>query len=106
VLCVPFSYIESKLKPWNVHSYLVIAENIWILKLTLSLMLFVLGDTIIVHGLGLVLLVSCSWCCTISSVVDAFDCVSQCNGHDAYLPFPLPLLLPNLALAKFYDKRP
>ncbi len=52
MLCVPFFCIELKLRPWNVLSYLVIAKKIWILRLALFLMLFVLGDTIVVHGFG------------------------------------------------------
>lgn len=104
MLCVPIFYIESKLGPCNVPSYLVIVEKIWILKLTLFLMLFILGDTIVV--MGLVLFVNCSLHCTVSRVADAFDYVSWCSGHDAYIPFPLPLPLSNADLAKCHDKCP
>jgi hypothetical protein len=66
VLCVPFFYIESKLGPWNVPSYVVIVEEIWILRLTLFFMLFVLGNTIVVHGFGVA--------CELLLVLHYFEC--------------------------------
>jgi hypothetical protein len=88
---VPFFCIESKLGPWNVPSYLVIVENIWILRLTLFLMLFVPNDTIVVHGFGVA--------CELFLALHYFKC---CTCF--WLHFPLLLPLPNPDLAKIYDK--